>query len=161
LDSALLVGTDRGNQPAPAIALHFIDFEERGTKVVLKCNTCNDGQNFFSWRISRRLSDIAQELRGSILSNIDVSSQLGDPTWLDRAGKAIFGLLFFGDDSDESAAAVKKIVQVAISANKGTVPALFVRSISRGADPFFLLPIGLTKLDMGNGQFDHIGYHFR
>lgn len=160
IDSAILTALDRAKQPVPAAAIHFIDFEDRGTAVVLRCNDCSQEQSYFTWRIGRRLGDIAQELRNSILSNIDVSAQLGDPAWLDRAGKAISNLLLYGDDPEESQSARKTLTELMARTRQGSVPALFIRSLSRGADPFFLVPIGLASLDM-NGRNEHIGYYFR
>jgi len=160
IDSAMLVALDRAKQLEPAVAIHLIDFGNRGTAVVFKCNDCTGEQKYFSWRVGKPLQGVGKELKNSILSGVDTSAQLDDPAWLEQAGLAISGLLFYGDDKEASDEARHKLTELMTKVVQGTTPSLFVRSISEGYDPLFLFPIGLASLEI-NGKPEHLGYHFR
>jgi hypothetical protein len=161
LDSAMLAGIDRAGQTSPAVAIHLIDFAQRGTVVVFKCNSCKVGQPYYTWRIGRRLDDIGRELKESILANVDVSAQISDPTWMARAGKSIFALIFYGDDSDDSSGAIQQLRELIDNSDVKNPPALFVRSVSAGVDPLFLVPLSLAAFETKPGQLEYLGYHFR
>src|SRR5205814_7901036 len=121
---------------------------------------CTGEQKYFSWRVGKPLQGVGKELKNSILSGVDTSAQLDDPAWLEQAGLAISGLLFYGDDKEASDEARHKLTELMTKVVQGTTPSLCVRSISEGYDPLCLFAIAFASVER-HGSADHLACLFR
>lgn len=169
-----IIGTNRSGKPDAA--LHFVELNSENLIGVFRCNTCRwKAGEFRTWSLGGGAKWFQDQFAKTVLPGIqngangnqDSDAPAYNETTFENAGDALHGLLFHSEAQDPSsiqaAAAFRSFfIQSTKNEANGNPPgSLFVRFLPKHLDQSFVVPLGLTHLQVAGADNGYIGFHLK
>jgi hypothetical protein len=159
-----LKGVDpTGHGGLPDAALHLVELSPHSLVGVFRCNTCGWSEDDYrTWEMDVGPAWLSGRLR-EVLELIGKARDItNDETVYNRAGQALYNIVFHSAEDPPAAKAFREFVASALKPRQGHEgpPSLFVRLLPEASD-LIAVPLGLMSVDISDSQAAYLGFLVR